>query len=599
MGVPTDLIDEVARLQARVIELEAANHQLRMQSDEHLVRRVAELGALQKVNNAANSSLQLDATLNLIAATVAEVTNSDVCSIYLFEDNRLVLRATVGLNPDAVGRATLRLGEGITGWTAQAGRPVALRDAWQDPRFRYNRELQEEGYSSMLSVPIIYFTVLPSLVGVINVQHKQPRDYSSEEINFLEMVAGQIAFAIENARLYEQTDQALQSRVEELTALRRISHAIALTRDPKEMLDVIVREATALSRADAAAIFQLEEEGARLRFIAGLGIEPEQGDGDELAIGEGLIGRAVDAGKPAWSSDLAADSPADSDRATLTPGFRALCCVPLGSREGTIGGLVLYSREPRSFTDDEVGLLQLFADETAIALENARLYDDAQRNLAIKSALLKEIHHRVGNNLTILASLLSLQARHAKSSEAAEPLRDSVARIRSMANVHQLLMGGQIGLTSFGALVKQIVDVATGVLVQPGQRVSFETNGQDTLFDSDEATTLALILTELASNAILHGLADQSAGRIEMSAQRVDGWATISVRDTGCGLPADFDLGASGHLGLGLEIVKTLAEKQLGGHFDLSNSDGCRALVRFPSRTPGAHAANGGGLGQG
>ena len=78
MGVPTDLIDEVARLQARVIALEAENHQLRMQSDEHLVRRVAELGALQKVNNAANSSLQLDATLNLIAATVAEVTNSDV-----------------------------------------------------------------------------------------------------------------------------------------------------------------------------------------------------------------------------------------------------------------------------------------------------------------------------------------------------------------------------------------------------------------------------------------------------------------------------------------------------------------------------------------
>ena len=586
MGVPTDLTDEVGRLRARIAELEAENHQLRAQTDEHLVRRLAELTALQEVNRAANSSLQLDATLNLIAATVAEVTDSDVCSIYLFEENRLVLRSTVGLNPEAIGRSTLRLGEGITGWTAQAGRPVAVRDAWRDPRFHYNRELHEENYSSMLSVPIIYFMPVPLLVGVINVQHQQPRDYSPEEIDFLETVAGQIAFAIQNARLYERTDQALQSRVEELTALRRVSHTIALTLDPKEILDVIVREAVTLSRADAAAIFQLEEEGSRLRIIAGRGLELDRDGPAELPAGEGLIGRAVARGEPALISDLAVAAPAGSDRAALAAGFRALCCVPLRSRTGTIGGLVLYAREPRSFTVDEVTLLRTFADETAIALENARLYEDARRNLAIKSALLNEIHHRVGNNLTILASLLSLQARHVKSPEVAEPLRESVARIHSIASVHKLLMRDQVGLTSFGALVKQIVDVATGVLIRPDQQIRFQSTGDDTVFDSDQAMTLALILTELASNAILHGLEGFAEGTIDISAEREAGWATITVRDTGHGLPPEFDAASPAQFGLGLEIVQTLVQSELRGHFEISNGQGCRATVRFPSPTP-------------
>ncbi|HEX2171720.1 MAG TPA: GAF domain-containing protein, partial [Dehalococcoidia bacterium] len=407
---------------------------------------------------------------------------------------------------------------------------------------------------------------------------------TQEEIDFLQTVAGQIAFAIENARLYEQTDQELQRRVEELTSLRGISNVIARTLDPKEMLDVIVRETGSLIRCDAATIFQLDDTDGRLRVIAARGLASDQDGPSELATGEGVIGRVIQTGQPATSSDLLLADRAPADESVLAAGFRALCCVPLRSRAGTIGGLVVYSRGPRPFTADEIALLRTFADETAVALENARLYEDARRNLAIKSALLAEMHHRVKNNLQTIASLLSLQARHAKSDEISAPLRESVVRIRSIAAVHELLSRGEIGITSFGDLVKQIVEVAATALVEPNVRITFEFAGEDTLFASREATTVALILTELINNAVLHGLEDCSEGVIRIAAGRQNGWATVSVHDSGRGLPPDFDLSTHGQLGL--QIVQTLAGTDLAGTFALTGEAGCLASIRFPSPPP-------------
>lgn len=575
---------ELDQLQERIAELEAENQQLRSETDAQLRLRVAELKALQQVNNAANSSIQLEAMLEVVTDTIAEVTGADVCSIYLFEDSQLVLRATHGLNQEAIGRVSVRLGEGITGWTAQMGQPIALRDAWQDPRFRYNRELREEGYSSMLSVPIIRFQNEATLVGVINLQHRQPRDISPDEVDFLRTVAGQITFAIENSRLYEKTDQALQARIEELMSLRRVSNVIAQTLDPQKMLAVIVREARALSRSDAAAIFQLSPNGACLRLIADHGFAEDAGPVPDLAIGDGLIGRSVGRGVTAWTGDLSRRETAEADRYWATAGFRALCCLPLLSRSHKLGGLVLFSRQSRTYTNDDVVLLQTFADETAIAIENARLYEEARRNLEIKSALLAEMHHRVKNNLQTVAALLSLQARHAKSPEVSGPLRESVVRIRSLAAVHDLLSREEIGITSFGALVKQIVDVAAAALIRPSTSIEFRTSGEETPFASREATTIALILTELINNALLHGLAGAAAGTITIAARRDGGRATLTVHDSGRGLPADFD--PTSHGRLGLQIVQTLAQTDLVGMFHLRNESGCFAEVNFPSPPP-------------
>ena len=96
-----------------------------------------ELAALFKINSAANSTLDFDQVLDRVVEHVTAVMHTDVCSLFIYEPeiDRLVLRATRGLAPEAVGRVRLRLGEGVTGWAARAGKPLALSDGWQDDRF--------------------------------------------------------------------------------------------------------------------------------------------------------------------------------------------------------------------------------------------------------------------------------------------------------------------------------------------------------------------------------------------------------------------------------------------------------------------------------
>src|SRR6185369_12688083 len=111
--------------------------------------------------------------------------------------------------------------------------------------------------------------------------------------------------------------------------------------------------------------------------------------------------------------------------------------LPLRSGEQARGALCLYTREPRHFDYEHVQLLSTFADEAALAMENARLYEAVRRSLTIKSTLLQEMHHRVRNNLQTISALLNLQARRLPAdSEARTALEEGVGRIQAIAGVH-------------------------------------------------------------------------------------------------------------------------------------------------------------------
>src|SRR3989454_4232123 len=125
-------------------------------TQEFLKRKTAELSALRAISRAIGSALDLDTTLHLITKTTAEVMGMDSCSIYLLDPagEYLVLKATTALAPDAVGRARLRFGEGLPGWAAGKGKPVASRDAAGDPRFVYLPETHEYNLRSLGAVPL-------------------------------------------------------------------------------------------------------------------------------------------------------------------------------------------------------------------------------------------------------------------------------------------------------------------------------------------------------------------------------------------------------------------------------------------------------------
>jgi GAF domain-containing protein len=552
-----------------------------------LQTRVGHLSTIQQVNSVANSTLDLKKVLDLTVRSVSEVLEIDDCSIYLFDErtNRLTLSAATGHDASAVDHLSLKLGEGIIGWTAQQGEPVALENANEDPRFLYFPVLGGENLQSLLSVPIIQYSV-NRLVGVLNVQSKDFRRYSGEEISFVETICGQIAIAIDNARLYEQTDEELREKVSQLTTLQRVGASIASSLDLREVLETIARHAAELSNAEKAAIFKLDEASHDLLVVAGYNISDHYRT-MRVKVGEGAVGKSVANRTPIQVQDAYNDPHLASVYPQIvSEGIRSMFCVPLIARNRVLGGIGVFTLEQREFSEEQVQLISTFAFDAALAIENARLYQEAQRSLETQAVLMREMQHRVKNNLQTIASLLSLQKRRAKTVEAASLLSLSAARVESIAAVHELLTEEDIGLATIEEIAGRIKEIAVNDLVPSSQEIEFTVAPAPIRLESKQATLFALALNELVSNAVTHGLAGGPTGgthSIHLKAVEENGLIAVEIWDSGKGLPEGFTL--SKHAGLGLSIVEQLVTHELSGSFVLANGPtGCAtATITFPA----------------
>lgn len=553
---------------------------------ESLMARVGHLTTIQQVNNVANSTLDLEQVLDLTARAVTEVLNIDDCSIYLFDEelNRLTLRATTGLNPVAVGQVHVNLGEGVTGRAAQHGEPVALENAMEDPRYVHDPGLIDEPMHGLLAVPIILFAV-NRLIGVLDIQTHLPREFSKDEIGFAETVCGQVAIAIENARLYEQTDEKLREKVSQLTTLQHVGASIASILDLSQVLEMIARHAAELSSADQAAIFQIDENDREIFIVAGYNLS-DQYKTWRIRVGEGAIGRSIAEQTLVRVEDTLNDPILTTEYPQIMEeGIRSMFCVPLIAHDRVLGGISVFTRERQEFTEEQVELVSTFAYDAALAIENARLYREAQRALETQAVLMREMQHRVKNNLQTVASLLSLQMRRAESSEAAGLLALSAARVRSIAAVHELFSEEDIGLATAGEIANRIMEIVQNELAPPSLKIDFTVHSEPIKLGSKQATLLALVLNELISNAIMHGMVGRTVGSIRIIAAEQAGTISIEVWDSGKGMQDDFSLHT--HAGLGLSIVEQLVTHELSGTFKIENAPdgGVTARVTFPAES--------------
>lgn len=551
---------------------------------EELSARMSELAALHKVISVANSSLDLDATLHLVVQTVAEVMQVAVCELYLFEPERgsLVLGASVGLNPEAEGQLRLRLGDGVTGWVAQQGQPVAVPDVRQEPRFLYEPTLHEDAYQSLLSVPIVLYTV-EKLVGVINVRTREVRHYTTEEVNFLEMIAGEMAISLENAQLYQETDQRLRQKVEELTTLQRVSARVVSTLDLEETLGLISEQAAKLGRADMAVIIEWSPLRRTAQVSAAWGLQDEARSHlqEQLQQGDGHTPMVSASG----AIVVRADGETPLGRWIQEVGWRTLLCIPLRGKEGLLGVICLHTERPSGFGPEQIDLLTVFAAQAALAIENARLYGELRRSLETKTTLLREMQHRVRNNLQAVASLLNMQMRRLQDPQIVQYLGESVSRIQGIAAVHDLLCEGPLDVTTVQEVAKKILKVATAHLARPGLNLQGHVVEEPPLpIGSKEATLLALLVNELISNAISHGFSDRNRGTIIVDAYLAQDSVVLQVKDDGLG-PVEKEGTVDG--GLGLQIVQALVTRDLEGTFSLQRDGAWTvAIISFPYRPP-------------
>jgi two-component sensor histidine kinase len=215
------------------------------------------------------------------------------------------------------------------------------------------------------------------------------------------------------------------------------------------------------------------------------------------------------------------------------------------------------------------------------------------RELVTKDATIREIHHRVKNNLQTVAALLRLQARRIDSGSAKSALEEAVRRVGSIAIVHETLSQAVEERVAFDEVADRLGAMVTEVSAV-GDRVRVRRDGAFGVLASETATALAMVLTEVLQNAVEHGYTGDGetegegegkkrGGTIVVSARRLVGRLHLTVEDDGRGLPEGFDL--DGSTNLGLSIVRTLVESELGGQLEVGRApagSGARVVVDVP-----------------
>jgi two-component sensor histidine kinase len=281
------------------------------------------------------------------------------------------------------------------------------------------------------------------------------------------------------------------------------------------------------------------------------------------------------------AADLTGLDLADTTRGLVPPSRRpdeeTLSAVlggtaPRDTEIGNEGTVLILRAVPLRPTGEHIGALVLLRDVTDLRRRD--------RELVTKDATIREIHHRVKNNLQTVAALLRLQARRIESPEGREALEEAVRRVGTIAIVHETLSQAFDEFVDFDEVADRlrvmVAEVSSrGAVVRSAREGSFGT------IAAEVATPLAMVLTEALQNAVEHGFGD-GPGAITVTARRAPGRLLLMVDDDGAGLPEGFDLGTS--TSLGLSIVRTLVESELAGRLAVGAgpAGGTRVEVELP-----------------
>jgi two-component sensor histidine kinase len=238
------------------------------------------------------------------------------------------------------------------------------------------------------------------------------------------------------------------------------------------------------------------------------------------------------------------------------------------------GATIMFRALPLRPRGETLGALLLMQDVTELRRRD--------RQIMSKDATIREIHHRVKNNLQTVAALLRLQARRTSIPEAKVALEESMRRVSSIALVHETLSVSIDEEVDFDSVVDRLVGML-GDVMGAGGRISLTREGTFGEIPAEVATALVLVLTELVQNALEHAFAPGDEGAVIVSAQRAKGQLTLTISDDGIGLPAGFDPNSSEQLGM--QIVATLVSAELGGTVVFrprEGGSGTSAIVEMP-----------------
>lgn len=350
----------------------------RKRAEEALRRRTEQLEALRHVGLDIVSELNLDELLRSIVSRAIELVDATAGGFDFYRSDQDVLEFSIDIGYDELpDDATISRGEGLAGRVWQTGQSIVVDDyaAW-DGRSRAWTGLI--GHAAEIGVPVQWGD---QFLGVLEVRADAPGGLSQEDALLLELFATQAAIAIRNAQMYEETQQ----RIAQLETLQSISTAVIGQLNLEELLESIVEQGCRLLNVGGGSLYLVDGAGDELEQVVSYGYQRDH-TGSTLAPGEGTAGESWGRGAPFVVDDYRRweGRAAEWEDEELT----ASLAVPLRHRDEVIGTLGFDAiAQPRVFDEGDIWLTTLFANQAAIAIENARLYEETTHRLAETEAL--------------------------------------------------------------------------------------------------------------------------------------------------------------------------------------------------------------------
>ena len=503
------------------------------------------------------SCSDLDFVFTTLAENAVRLCQAEQASIFRF-DGQVLRAVAIHKLPDRqrafLEQNPLPFGRGNgAGRAAVERRTIHIHDVQADPEYTYGTKAF---FRTLLAVPMFR---ADELLGAITIQRDEVRPFTDTHIALMETFADQAAIAIENVRLFNELEARtaeLTRSVEELTALAEVSRTLASTLNLDRVLATVVTRAIQLSETDAGTIWEYDPTSDVFHLRAADNLEEDIVSvlwATPLQRGEGTVGRLADTRAPIQIADVLEESTYGGRLEVIVrSGYRAILSVPLLLEDQLIGALTVNAKTPREFPPALVDLLATFATQSALAIQNARLFHEIEQKsgeLAVasqhKSEFLANMSHELRTPLNAVIGFSEVLIDrmfgelNEKQEEYLKDIHASGQHLLSLINDILDLSKVEAGKMDLELSECDMAMTIDNALMLVRERAARRSIALHTVVDERLAQTHAdgrkirQVLLNLLSNAIKF---TPEGGRIEVAAKPVDGHIEVSVSDTGVGI---------------------------------------------------------------
>lgn len=570
-----------------------------------LQRNLRESNTLSEIALALSESerVGLDNVLHLIVASAKElIPNVEQAVIHLLDEKEQTLTygAVIGFDDPGGGKKKMRVGEGIAGQVVLSGETVNITDVTTDPRFL--KLDSDPTYRSLMVTPVHSGD---QKLGTISVSSNLPFAFSVSDIKLLSQLGTQAAIAIENAHLLESTQQALK----EVNALYRINQGLVTSLEPNELLQDTVELLQKNFGYHYVQIYVADPESGDFVMRAGSGRIGAQlkARGHRIAAGEGLVGYTAETGSPFFTNNV--DDAVSFTRNPLLPDTQSELAVPVKVGNTTLGLLDIHQKPPLYLSQRDIQLVSAVADQLAVALQKADLYESLQvslqqekavRNqlmqnerLAVMGRLLATVSHELNNPLQAIQNALFLLKEETNFSfQGKQDLEIVLAESERMASMIERLRATYRPIQVEDFTPTQLNNIIEDVyaLISTHLRhnqIVFEFNPDLNLPD---IPALGDQIRQVVLNLLMNAVESMTTGgtlSVSTALLQETKEILLTVSDTGRGIPADllpnifeaFVTNKQRGTGLGLTISYDIVMKHRG-RITAENKAGGGALFK-------------------